>query len=320
MDLKFISLLLSLLMGVLLFSYPSSETQLFQCEFVDNSSTQYSACVDPSNTDRDVAFYVFGSRDDFNNEIINAKVGITSAGGYDQALCCTIGYEANMSFEHRAGATCDESQFDFAFLSGTTNAKLSMEYNASFYNHSICLNVSGDDFASLDVIIDDSRDSSWEAVGFDCMFRFTNAFPDSYNLNAKLSSCNAQFQSAMDVLQYPFVVYARLTPNIEAAACNSDCTSPIDGRIYQACGQTIQACQNVPQACDGSLVGQWVNFGDGRDILCQRPFDSFRTRTRTDDLITVESRDGACRDIIVERFSVLIDREPVTMNIYICND
>ncbi|MFT4244882.1 MAG: hypothetical protein ACMXYB_05505 [Candidatus Woesearchaeota archaeon] len=292
----------------------STENQLFQCEFIPTSQVS-SQCSGPLNA---VAYYASGSLTN-EGELINAKASTTSATGYDYAMCCTSGHDVNIDFNVREGSACLDTEYSFSFLSGLTNAKLSLERNSN-YPHSICLEAD-ESTGSLDIRIENQNSPSandWELVDYSCMYRFSNANPTDYTINSKISSCDAKFSSNQ---QYPFVVFARLTPNIETTTCNPDCTSRLDGRIYTACASQLASCDFVPMQCEGSLAGQWVRFDDQRDILCQSPFDQFRTSQQSDSEILVETDDpNSCDDILVEKYTVIIDRELVTMNIYICND
>ena len=292
----------------------STEDQLFQCEFISASQVS-SQCSGSLNS---VAYYASGDLTN-DGELINAKASATETPNYEYALCCTSGHNVNIDFNFRENSACLASEYSFGFLSSLTNAKLSLERNSN-YPHSICLQAD-ESTGSLDIRIENQNSplaNNWELVGYSCMYRFSNANPFDYTVNSKISSCDARFGSNQ---QYPFLVFARLTPNIETTTCNPDCTSRFDGRIYQACASQLASCSFVPEQCDGSLSGQWVRFDDERDILCQSPFNQYRTTQTSDTQISVETIDEqTCGDILVEKYTVLINREPVTMNVYICND
>ncbi|MCH8520081.1 MAG: hypothetical protein LAT82_04985 [Nanoarchaeota archaeon] len=292
----------------------STEDQLFTCEFISTSQIG-SQCSGNMNA---VAYYAAGDLTG-DGELINAKISSTQQTGYNHALCCTSGHNVSIDFNVRESSVCSSGEYNFGFLSSLTNAKLSLERNSN-YPHSICLDAD-ESTGSLDIRIENlnSPDANdWELVGYTCMYRFSNANPNLYTVTSKVSSCDARFGSNQ---QYPFLVYARLTPNIETTTCNPDCTSRFDGRIYEACASQLASCSFVPEQCDGSLSGQWVRYDQDREILCQSPFNQFRASQLSDEQVQVSSIDEtSCRDILVEKYTVLINREPVTMNVYICND
>lgn len=317
---KLILLFVSIVLSLNLVYSDISEDKNFACEFIENIDSQVNPCL--SDDSCDIAYYTTGSENG-DGELINAKAGIDNpnpAGvNYSYALKCESDLEVEFEFEYRSGINrCSENQFEFGFLNKEHNSKLSQFYDLTYYNVSICLNTFSSDFGSLDIQIQDERNSDLESIGFDCMYRFSEDFSVSGD-NAKLSSCDAEFTNPSSVIeQYPFLVYARLTPNIESSTCNQDCTSTIDGRIYQDCGDTIESCEGIPDQCDGSLKGQWVGFDSNKDILCEKDFDQFRSTTRSQSSITVSSQDNECQNIIVEKYSVQVDGEAVTMNIYVC--
>lgn len=303
-------------------NYASSTDTSFACEFVENMPSNINPCLFDASCD--VAYYATGDLDP-SGEIINAKIGISnpssSGTNYSHAFICKSDLEVTFNFEYKSDFDrCSENQFEFGFLNTNHNSKISTNYSLNNYNISVCLNTSSSDFGSLDVQIADERSSNLESIGFSCLYRFSED-PTISGLNAKTSSCSAQFVDSLgNSQQYPFLVYARLTPNIESSTCNQDCTSTLDGRVYQACGDTIQSCKNVPTQCDGSILGQWVEFDSNRDVLCQKDFNQFRSTVRTQEVITVDSQDNECQNIIVEKYTVQVEGEAVSMNIYICGD
>ncbi|MFP4401705.1 MAG: hypothetical protein ACLFPL_00595 [Candidatus Nanoarchaeia archaeon] len=317
------SILLVIIMTLGLNSSFSSGTGLFSCEFIDRPD--FSTCSGPSS---DIAFYSNGDftpDSEFINAVMSTESETPSGAEYQQALCCTAESEVEIDFEYRYdGNRCEESgnQFEFGFFNSLHNSKLSLNYSED-YNNSICLNVDNEEFASLDVKLVDESSSNLGLAGYNCMYRFGSGYHSTPSdvMNAKLSTCDAQYSPSLGSTQkYPFLVYARLTPNIDSSTCNADCTSTVDNRIYSGCGATIQACQSTPVQCDGSLKGQWVPYDDTREILCEQPFDKFRETSRTTQEIEVRSGDNTCRDIIKQEYDVLVDSETITMSVYICND
>ena len=325
MNNKIILIISIFLLSTILFSYPNSEStltenQMFKCEFI--SSSDASSCTGDLSS---VAFYVKGNETE-EGELINALVSLDDEGGlYDRALCCTSDFEVNIDFEVREASACESSQYPFAYLSNRTNARLSTQWDEEKYPHSVCL-VPTQVTGGLDIQIDDSRlpqSNDWASVGYTCMYRMSNQAPVGVDsqispFNSRVSSCDATFGTNQ---QYPITVFARLTPNVETTSCNPDCTSRFDGRIYKSCVAQLSSCTYVPDACDGSLAGQWARFDDEREVLCQSPFDQYRRAQTLDGNIQVSTEDeNACRDIVSQRYTVIINAEPVTMNIYICND
>ena len=314
------------LFSSVLFSYSNTEpgfteNQMFKCEFIPSSEAN-SCSGDLSS----IAFYAKGNQTE-EGELINAFVSRDNSNGlYDKALCCTSDFEVNINFEFRQNSQCGASQYPFAYLSNLTNARLSTQWHEQNYPHSVCLDPT-EITGGLDVQMDDSRlpqSNDWSSAGYSCMYRMSNQHPLSVinsqitPFNARVSSCDATFGSNQ---QYPITVFARLTPNIETTSCNPDCTSRFDGRIYASCVNQLSSCTYVPSVCDGSLVGQWTNFDEGREVLCQSPFNQYRAAQAVSDSIRVSTRDeGVCRDIVTQRYTVIINAEPVTMNVYICND
>lgn len=320
MDYRLILVVASIILSSGLLIAAPSEDKAFKCEFVNNSPSEIDPCM--LNSSCSIAYYAIGNNDS-DDKLINAKVGLTSPNtngiNYSYALKCESDLSLEFNFDYKTGLNrCEESQFEFGFLNKEHNSKISVEYDEDIYNNSICLNVESSDYGSLDIRIEDETNSNLDAIGFDCMYRFSSDLVDSGN-NSKVSSCDAHFTNSLDVIsQYPFLVYARLTPNIESSTCNQDCTSTVDGRIYQECGNTIESCESVPLQCDGSLKGEWVKFDSNQDILCKKNFDQYRSTSRSNSSLEVSSKKNECDSITVEKYSVQIDGEAVTMNIYVC--
>lgn len=322
MDFKLILILVSIMLSSSLLIAAPSEDKAFRCEFVSNVASEANPCM--LNSSCSIAYYANGNLDT-NSELINGKIGITNPNpsgiDYSHLLKCESDLGLEFNFDYITGLNrCSESQFEFGFLNKDHNSKLSMEYDENFYNNSICLSVDSSDYGSLDIRIEDGENSNLEAIGFDCMYRFSSDVVNNGS-NSKVSSCDAEFTNPLGVItQHPFLVYSRLTPNIESSTCNQDCTSTVDGRIYQACGNSIESCELIPPQCDGSLKGEWVKFDSNRDVLCQKSFDQFRTTSRSNSSLEVDSEENECETISVEKYSVQIDGEAVTMNVYVCED
>ena len=291
----------------------SSQSGAFTCQFIDSS--QFSSVT---GQNEDIAFY--SSKDLETGSVLNAKVSIHEKVGntiYPYGLHCSSNIEMiNISFTTSTKEECEDSGGHiFGYLESETNSKLSLQYNSN-YNITICLQPH-ELIEDLDLKVA-SVDEGFSFAGYECIYRFGSGYSES-NANGKVSLCEADFSSFSQYSQYPFAVYAKLIKNANAILCNSDCASAIDGRIYQACALKVDQCKNIPLACDGSLKGSWVRENPTTEVRCELPFDQRRTRAVSKGL-TVEYDKEDCKDVIVNKYSVLLNQEAVTMNIYICSN
>ena len=291
------------------------KVKLSKCEFINSS--EFSACT---GSDKDIAFYASGN--DLSSNLLNAKVSLhpTSPGGgsYSKALCCSSDFAGvNINFHNRN--TCQDGEFEFAFLQSEYNSKLKLESDSN-YNITICLE-SDEQFADLDIKIDNVN-SGYDTVGYDCMYRFGSGYTSIGGLehNGKVSSCGAEYLDLATYNKYPFAVFARLVQNINTLVCNNDCTSTLDNRIYSDCADKVQTCSNIPLVCDGSLDGAWVKYDDEREVRCQKPFDQFRKLQVSDQELNIDAEQNECEDVVVKKYNVLLNQESVTMNVYVCLD
>ena len=317
----FLLFLLFSLSSLISFS-TSSEQSLFRCSFINAS--EFGSCSDFSS---DIAFY--GSGDVLTGELINTKVGIgpvvPGGGAYTHGLCCRSDFpEVGIDFFVR-NSCAENDEFPFAYLESEFSSRVSLE-KTSQYNYSICLKASekvgGEQFGDLDIKVDRIA-TGFTAAGYDCMYRFGSGYStvnSSLVINGKISSCDAEYFDLSSFNKYPFGVFARLVQNLDSLVCGQNCVSELDNRIYSVCSQQIKSCQNVPIVCDGSLEGAWVPYDSQREVRCQAPFDEFRQLTLSSSNLDVETVPEACENVITKKYNVLLNRETITMNIYVCSD
>lgn len=305
---------LVLVLFILSSSSYALEKQTFKCDFIDSS--QFSTC---NGVNKDIAFYASG--DIRSSDLTNAKVSVHES-NYPYALCCSSDYkDVQISFNHRTNS-CLAGELPFAYLQSEYNSKLRLENN-SIYNIPICLQASSA-FAELDIKVD-RINSGFDAIGYDCMYRFGSGYSvvdNSLVQNGKLSSCDYEYFDLSTYNKYPFAVFARLLENVNTLVCNNDCTSQLDNRIYVSCGVKVRECSTIPAVCDGSLSGAWVKFDNEREIRCQKPFNQYRDIQISENKLNVKVNSEAkgCENLITSKYNVLLNQETVTMNIYICSD
>ena len=148
-----------------------------------------------------------------------------------------------------------------------------------------------------------NRNIDYTKIGYTCMFRTND------KINGHVSTCNSS---------YNLSVWARLFEDTDYLVCDFDCTSKLDGRVYSDCGSKIPECRDVPTNCDGALYGSWVPYNETHEIKCSDPWTELRPIVFTDSDVVVGSSDSNCENIVKNDFAVLVDREQVTMSIYVC--
>ena len=148
-------------------------------------------------------------------------------------------------------------------------------------------------------------DIDYSRVGYTCMFR-TNS-----KINGHVSTCDSHYNLSL---------WARLFESNNFLVCNPDCTSKLDGRVYSACGTKISECKRVPTNCDGAIYGSWVGIhgNSTHEQGCFAPWTNTRKAIFTNDAVEVKSDNPNCEIILKKEFTVLVDNEQVSMNIYIC--
>lgn len=231
----------------------------------------------------------------------------SDSGAYGYSLCCSSPY-SDLNFTTVSAAGACEGQ-EVMYFTDSTNSRVAFDYNPDHHQYKLCAEYS-ERFSKLDIKINESFD--YGRVGYTCMYKMSS------KTNSHVSSCDAQYNGDDS---YEYTVWARLFENINSLQCNNDCTSKLDGRVYSACSQKISACQDVPAACDGSLIGGWVNDPDDpdRELQCSPSWSKTRSKVFTGDDIMVEGDVANCPNVINKKFTVMIDNEPVNMLVYVCS-
>ncbi len=310
---------------------------LFAVENLECNWVPQSSC-DP----RDAIFYAHSTIFNNNvngqpNEFMSSHVSLVGNSNYDSALCCTSPLNVvsdRLSFygEATTNNQCTNNDQALLFLTNNTNGILALNesYNPAFHNYVICADLPQSASAARFEI--DNTDF-YKDRGYQCVFRLSNI------TNGRVSSCEGRYGFGSN--QYSFAIWAKLIESDSSLRCNADCTSNLDSRVYSSCAQRIPACYNVPSACDGSLYGGWVELpadrdGDGLDdidqfgnhrlqINCEAPWDKERINpeyvdSNSQSNIVVDSVEGACKNILSQEYSVLVDNIPYKMNMYICSN
>ena len=154
-------------------------------------------------------------------------------------------------------------------------------------------------------------------LGYECMFRVSST------VNGLISDCNASFDGSNI---YDYTLVGRAEENINNLRCNDDCTSRLDGRLYSSCGSFLTECSAVPDACDGSIYGGWIQdpLNASQEFQCSAPWDNYRVNIYTDESgssssLKVEST-NECSSLVDREYQVMIDNELVKMHVYICGN
>lgn len=289
----------------------SSETQSLACEWSQNQ-----VCSEGKNP-------VLYALTDFPNNIIynsggnlmSSKVSMDKHPSYQRVLCCDSPAGGELDFSRPSKNQCSAAnQEKLLYFTDQINAKIGVDagqnnFNIDDYSHTLCVE-RPEEYASLDIQVD-SSDSSYKDLGYECLFRISD------DVNGVVSSCNAVSGGGQ---QYDKTVWARFFENIDSIQCNSDCTSELDDRVYSICGQQLDRCSAVPQQCDGSLYGAWVDYNQTHEVQCSASWDNYRTKTTGESFFSVTSSDDDCTNLISKKHSVMIDNQPVTMNVYVCSN
>ncbi len=258
----------------------------------------------------------------FPDRVLSSNVAIHSDSNYNMTMSCSINSlnldNLKTSFELNDGNDCPNGGQDLFYLTSDTNArigfplvntKINPSFNYSHYSYKLCVDLP-DEFSSIDIFISD--DDKYKYAGYQCLFKSSDL------INGKISSCDSEYAGSN---QYDFTIWARLYENLNSLKCNSDCTSVLDNRVYSACSQKVSTCNGVPQSCDGSLLGAWVNLNDNFEIKCEAPWGEVsRSNIYTDKNIEVSDVDNKCLNLISKKYSVILDNELVTMNVYVCGE
>ncbi len=271
-----------------------------------------------------------GNFTDLNGNVISANVATGFAPNYGKVLCCNSAYGefGVTTVNENAGETCGDD-IDLFYFTNTTNARISfaddrndiesynadaidLVFNPAFYKTKLCVSVP-DGFGTFDIVVSDKE--NYKNIGYDCMFKVSSL------VNGVVSSCDAQYDGTN---QYLYSVWGRMFESLASLECNVDCTSKLDGRVYSACSQKVSSCsplKSLGDACNGSLLGNWVDYNTSHEVQCLAPWSTLRKKVFTDDTLDVSVASGSeCDNMISKKTTVLLNNEQVTMSIYICRN
>lgn len=248
---------------------------------------------------------------DADGKVLSSQTSLTRDSNYAITLCCepTVG---TLRFWNTPGKECGSSAKSLMYFTGEKNARVAFNYTSAHHSHALCVDYTHE-FTNMDVFWTDSLEKSrrYSEIGYTCLFRTND------KVNGHISDCNATFGPGDD--SYSHSVWARLWENSDNIQCNADCTSKLDDRIYGACGEKIEACRDIYPGCEGSLKGAWVEYNTSHEIECKGPWDNLRPKVFSGSDIEIDTSD-TCKNVINRKYTVVVDNEHVTMNIYICGD
>lgn len=262
--------------------------------------------------------FLFFANDEYSDisgasegKVLSSPISFSNVKDYINPLSCTSPLNKpgdKLSFYNSGDPTCGGNEV-IAHFTGSTNGLAAFEYDASKHTSTLCTELPTT-ISSVDIVVSD--DPKYETIGYQCIFRISD------NESGRVSSCDASFDSGKS---YKYTVWARAFQSLSSLSCNSDCSSQLDNRIRMGCSEKIESCQNVPNECDGSLVGSWVEYNSTHQIKCSMPWSEFRMNPsedgRTLDVTTTEER---CPNVITQDYSIILDNEPVVMKVFVCSD
>lgn len=311
--------ILTILMLLLALTSVNSASKLFECNWRDGSC----------QADESPFFYANQHFTDGSGNVLSSNVAIVSDSNYNQALCCKINEGENgdlgsISISNKPiEDACDTAQNsgtdELMYFTGSDNARVGFDleendnFNKTYFSHKMCLTYP-DTFSHLNIVVSEKK--SFSNTGYECLYRTSNI------TNGVVSSCDATYDSGK---KYKYTVWAKLWENVESLKCNTDCTSRLDSRVYQSCSLKISECSAVPAACDGSLLGAWVEYDEDSDgindgeVQCSAPWNTRELQVVSTE-VKVSSDDETCANVIKKEVPVILNNEPVVMGIYICNE
>lgn len=267
-------------------------------------------------------FHVNNFFKDLSGETLSSNVATYNFDGYyNDALCCESQYgDLSYSVED-VTSSCPDGGVDVLYYDSDYNSRVgiapsrfmisSVSSNPSlqYYSKKLCVNVP-DGFSTFDIV---ASNYDYSKALYTCMFKVSDIE------NGLVSSCDATFDGTN---QYAYTVWGRMFESVSSLECNVDCTSKLDGRVYSACSQKVNTCRNVPLSCDGALLESWVIdiLDPTREVQCSPTWDNYRSKIFTNEKLRVDSVAGECENLISQKYTVLLNNEPVTMKIYICSD
>lgn len=265
-----------------------------------------------------------------DGKILSSNVALASDSNYNYGVCCEISNPdlglLDVSYVNVSDACPDSDEdintkeYDVMHFTGNINSRTGLPFidnvkssiDDSYFSEKVCVGLPKE-FSTISIVATESGDMYRSFSGYKCLYR-TNDLT-----NGLVSSCDASFNYGN---QYKYTVWAKLQENDNSLQCNADCTSKLDNRVYTACGTKILTCSRVPDDCDGSLYGAWVNVNNDPNVQvqCSAPWTNTKENIFTDEKIVVDTVKNECSNLIKRKFPVTVDNELITMNIYVCGD
>lgn len=304
-------LYLAIFLGII--SYVSAASNLLECDFKSGVCSGNEVAL----------FYANKNMYDADGKVLNSPISINTDSNYDKSLCCritnpTLGnlVVATENFDgSEAQMSCSNGGEDLMYYTSDTNSRVGFPtsdvFNKTFFSKKLCVKLP-DTLSNLDILVSD--DSNYKNIGYSCLYK-----TKTLESNGVVSDCSATYFGGE---QYSYTVWGKLNENIESLKCNADCTSKLDTRVYSSCSQKVSACSGIPEDCDGSLYGGWVNLESdpSKQVQCSSPWNNYRENVFTSIKLEVSSVDEKCSNLIKRKYSVILDNELVTMSVYICGD
>lgn len=300
---KKLILILTLVIGLCFQSYAAVD--LLSCNFRDNG------CLSGEST----LFYANKNFNDSFGRVLSSNVAINSDLNYNKFLCCKINPSVsgkdlgslNITIVDR-DSYCPSFSKDLMYFTNSSNARVGFTGNItnfSYYSKKMCISLPTD-FSKLNIFV---SNDDYSFAGYTCLYRTNNI------TNGLVSACSASFNSGN---KYNTIVWAKLIENSDSLKCNSDCTSKLDGRVYEACGAKIADCRLISPKCDGSIYGAYVKYDGSNEVQCSAPWNNKRNLAFTNENIELSSVNNKCSNVIQRKYSVMLNNELVTMSIYLC--
>lgn len=281
---------------------------LLSCSFKDTTCS----------ADESALFYANKNFNSITGKVLSSNVAISyDSTNYNKPLCCKINPSASgkdlgdlETSIIDSTTACPQTAEDLMYFTSSTNARIGFKENITNmlnYPKKMCVNLPSD-FSKLNIFV---SNYDYSFAGYTCLYRISNL------TNGVVSSCDASFNSGN---KYSQVVWAKLIENSDSLSCNSDCTSKLDGRVYEGCGAKITDCRLVSPKCDGSVYGAYVKYDGSNEIQCSAPWTNKRNLAFTNEAIDFKSIENKCSNVIQRKYSVILNNELVTMGVYICEE
>lgn len=288
------------------------------CNFVVAGSETLQ-CAFKDSCDSNEAKFLYANENFLSKDeglVLSSNIAVSQDDDYSKILCCKSQF-GNLKVEFEdADVKCSSGE-ELMYFTDDKNARVRfvnpesddelLDFNLSNYKYKTCVE-KPEEFSLFDIV---ASEEDYTYAGYTCMYRM------SALENGVISDCDATFGLNQ---KYKYAVWGRLWEDISSLKCNMDCTSKLDGRVYSACKTQIQACRGVPDACDGSLLGTWVQLDDGIEVQCSPGWDNRRYEVFTNQKIDIETEEGKCENLVSKSYQVLYNNEMVNMRIYVCED